>query len=123
MNLKKIILAKNAGFRTKKIHVSEWNVTVTVREPLHTDFHRYIKSIKDITDNESLTDRERDLLNIKAEATLFSAILMDDNGDLVFLDDVDDLTQNYGPIHTRLVNEAINLLGLNNEPIAEAEKK
>jgi hypothetical protein len=48
---------------------------------------------------------------------------MDDNGDLVFLDDVDDLIPNYGPIHTRLVNEAINLLSLNNEPIAEAEKK
>jgi hypothetical protein len=123
MNLKQIITAKNAGFRTKKIHVSEWNVTVTVREPLHTDFHRYIKSIKDITESKSLTDHEKDALNIKAEATLFSAILLDDNGDLVFCDGVDDLVENYGPIHTRLVNEAINLLGLSSEPIADAEKK
>lgn len=123
MNLKQIITAKNSGFRTKTVHVSEWGVEVTIREPLHTDFNRYIKTIKDITDNEKLTDREKDLLNIKAEATLFATVLLDDEGDFVFSNDIDDLVKSYGPVHARLVNEAFNLLGLKSEPIKEAEKK
>ncbi|OCG71925.1 hypothetical protein A9G43_04005 [Gilliamella sp. Occ3-1] len=123
MNLKQIITAKNSGFRTKTVHVAEWGVEVTIREPLHTDFNRYIKTIKDITDNEKLTDREKDLLNIEAEATLFATVLLDDNGDFVFSNDIDDLVKSYGPVHTRLVNEAFNLLGLKSEPIKEAEKK
>jgi hypothetical protein len=123
MNLKQIITAKNAGFRTKKVQVEEWGVSITIREPLHTDFNRYIKTIKDITDNEKLTDHEKDLLNIKAEATLFATVLLDDNGDFVFSNDIDDLVKSYGPVHTRLVNEAFEMLGLKKEPIKEAEKK
>lgn len=124
MNLKQIITAKNAGFRTKQIEVSEWQITVIVREPLHIDFNRYIKSIKEITEQKQLTDEEKDSLSIKAEARLFADILLDDKGDLVFKPaDLDDLIKNYGPVHTRIVNEAISLIELGSKPIEEAEKK
>lgn len=123
MNLKQIITAKNAGFRTKRVWVEEWGVEVTIREPLHTELNRCSKTINDITDNKKLTEHEKDLVNIKAEATLFATVLLDDNGDFVFSDDIDDLVKNYGPVHTRLVNEALELMSLKKEPIKEAEKK
>lgn len=127
MNLKQIITAKNAGFRTQSFEVTEWGVTVTVREPLHTDFYRYIKTIEPLNENEELSDSEKDLIKIKAEARLFATILIDENGDCLFnvSDDADmaDLVNSYGPIHTRIVNKSIELIDLKNDPIKEAEKK
>lgn len=127
MNLKQIITAKNAGFRTQSFNVTEWGITVTVREPLHTDFYRYIKTIELLNENEELSDSEKDLSKITAEARLFATILIDKNGDCIFnvSDDIDmaDLVKSYGPIHTRIVNKAIELIDLKNDPIKEAEKK
>ena len=60
MNLKQIITAKNAGFRTQSFNVTEWGVTVTVREPLHTDFYRYIKGIEKLKNNKKLSEQDRD---------------------------------------------------------------
>ena len=127
MNLKQIITAKNSGFRTKSFEVKEWGATVHVREPLHTDFYRYIKTIEQLKEDKKLSEQEKDLASIKAEARLFATILIDENGDSLFdvSDDTDmaDLVKNYGPIHTRIVNKAIELIDLKNDPIKEAEKK
>ena len=127
MNLKQIITAKNSGFRTQSIDVKEWGVTVRVREPLHTDFYRYIKTIEQLKEDKKLSEYDKDVGSIRAEATLFASILIDENGDCLFniSDDTDmsDLVKNYGPIHTRIVNKAIELIDLKNDPIEEAEKK
>ena len=127
MNLKQIITAKNAGFRTQSFNVTEWGVTVTVREPLHTDFYRYLKTIEQLNKQKKLSEHDKDVGRIKAEAQFFATILIDENGDCIFNanDDTDmaDLIKNYGPIHTRIVNNSIELIGLKNDPIKEAEKK
>ncbi|MFQ1007687.1 phage tail assembly chaperone [Gilliamella apicola] len=127
MNLKQIITAKNAGFRTQSFEVTEWGITVTVREPLHTDFYRYIKTIEKLKNNKKLSEHDRDVGSIEAEATLFASILIDENGDCLFNvsndTDMADLIKNYGPIHTRIVNKSIELIDLKNDPIKEAEKK
>ena len=113
MNLKQIITAKNSGFRTQSIEVKEWGATVRVREPLHTDFYRYIKTIEQLKEDEKLSEHEKVLASVKAEARLFATILIDENGDSLFnvSDDTDmaDLVKNYGPIHTRIVNNSIEL--------------
>ena len=127
MNLKQIITAKNSGFRTQSIDVKEWGVTVRVREPLHTDFYRYIKTIEQLKEDEKLSEHEKDLASIKAEARLFATILIDENSNFIFDahddNDMKDLIDNYGPVHTRVVNKAIELIDLKNDPIKEAEKK
>lgn len=124
MNLKEIITAKNSGFRTKKVEVPEWGVTVSVREPLHINLNRYIKSIRDISENDKLTEREKDIQNIKSEAVLFASVLIDDNGNLLLNDgNLEDLIKSYGPIHTRVLDQSIALTGLLNKPLEEAEKK
>lgn len=127
MNLRQIITAKNAGFRTQSFEVKEWGATVTVREPLHSDFYRYIKAIKQLKENKKLSEYDKDVGSIKAEAILFASILIDENGDCIFnaSDDTDmaDLVKSYGPVHTRIVNKSIELIDLKNDPIKEAEKK
>lgn len=123
MDLKKIITAKNAGFRKKTVNVEEWGVSVTVREPLHVDFNRYITTVEDINNNKKLSEKDKDLQKIAAEAALFAAILVDEDGNLVFDGDISELVKSYGPLHTRLLNESISLIGFNNKPIEEAEKK
>lgn len=125
MNLRDVAIAKNSGFRTKSISIPEWGCEVFVREPLHLDFARYIKTVESINENEKTSDREKDELKIKAEAELFASIYVDEKGDPVFDkdNDIDDLVKNYGPIHTRIVNKSIDLIGLSEKPIEEAEKK
>lgn len=127
MNLKQIITAKNAGFRTQSFEVTEWGVTVTVREPLHADFYRYIKAIEKLKNNKKLSEHDRGVGSIEAEAILFASILIDENADCLFNvsndKDMADLVKSYGPIHTRIVNKAIELIDLKNDPIKEAEKK
>jgi len=127
MNLKKIITAKNSGFRIKEFQVAEWNTTICVREPLHIDFYRYVKSIEKTSKDDSLTEQEKDLLNIKAETLLFAATVIDKNGNLIFNSndskEMEALVESYGPVHTRVLNKALELIELNNDPLKEAEKK
>lgn len=125
MNLKEVAIAKNCGFRTKSVLVPEWGCEIFVREPLHLDFAHYLKTVESINENKTTSDREKDELKIKAEAELFASIYVDEKGDPVFDkdNDIDDLVKNYGPIHTRIVNKSIELIGLSEKPIEEAEKK
>ncbi|MCX8585153.1 MULTISPECIES: phage tail assembly chaperone [unclassified Gilliamella] len=125
MNLRKVAIAKNCGYRTTSFTVPEWKSEVFVREPLHLDFARYIKTIESINENKKTSVREKDILKIKAEAELFASVYIDEKGDPVFNKDVDieSLVKNYGPIHTRIVNKSIDLIGLSEKPIEEAEKK
>lgn len=125
MNLKEVAIAKNCGFRTKSVLIPEWGGEVFVREPLHLDFVRYLKTVESINENKKISDREKDRLKIKAEAELFALIYVDENGDLIYYEDndVEALVKSYGPIHTRIVNESISLTGLSDKPIEEAEKK
>lgn len=125
MNLREAAIAKNSGFRTTSFMVPEWGGEVFVREPLHLDFTRYIKTVESINENQKTSDREKDELKIKAEAELFASIYVDENGDPIFdkYNDIDRLVKSYGPIHTRIVNQSIDLIGLSNKPVEEAEKK
>lgn len=127
MNLKQIITAKNSGFRTQSIEVKEWGVSVIVREPLHTDFYRYIKTIEQLKEDKNLSEHDKDEGSIKAEVRLFASILIDNNGNCLFNasddKDMEALISCYGPNHTRIVNKSIELIDLKNDPIKEAKKK
>lgn len=111
------------GFRTCKVFVKEWEgTTVTVREPSHVDFSRYLRTIKKIEENDQLSDDEKDKQFVEADSKLFITILLDENGEQA-CNENDLGTFKYGSIHTRLLNKAIELMGLGNEPVEEAKKK
>lgn len=123
MSLREIITAKTSGFCTKKIYVREWGTEVTVREPMHIHLLQFSKSIKNIDENNELNDEEKIRGSIEAEATLFASILLDENGDTVFDNDISDLLNSYGAVHSRVLNESLALMNLDKNPIETAEKK
>lgn len=122
MNLKKLISAKNAGFRTSTITVPEWGgITVVLREPSVGAWSIWAESMRELEayDDVNLSKRKR----IEAEAILFASTLCDENGNLIFEGDYDDLITNYGPVHSRLLNQALELSGIGQTPIEDAKKK
>lgn len=122
MNLKKLISAKNAGFRTSTITVPEWGgITVVLREPSVGAWSIWAESMRELEayDDVNLSKRKR----IEAEAILFASTLCDENGNLIFEGDYDDLITNYGPVHSRLLNQALALSGIGQTPIEDAKKK
>lgn len=121
MNLKKLITAKNAGFRTKTVTVPEWGgISVVLREPSVGAWSAWAETLRSLETEED-TDKNRQ--RVEAEATLFASTLCDEKGSLVFEGDVSDLIANYGPIHSRLLNQALELAGIGNTPIEDAKKK
>lgn len=122
MNLKKLISAKNAGFRTSTITVPEWGgITVVLREPSVGAWSIWAESMRELegSDDANLSKHKR----LEAEAILFASTLCDENGNLIFEGDYDDLITNYGPVHSRLLNQALELSGIGQTPIEDAKKK
>ena len=88
-SLKALALAPMAGFRKKEVSVPEWdNAKVIIREP-----------------------SERAFRTMRADVTLFIDILLDTDLQPVFtVDDTEQVEAIYGPVHSRLLKQALDLI-------------
>ncbi|WP_343463006.1 phage tail assembly chaperone [Pantoea sp.] len=124
-SLRDLALAPSSGFRSKIISVPEWNgANVMLREPSGEAWLRFREIMTpDQTEGEEapkLTQQETYLRNKRADVVMFMDVLLDEDGNRVFSDqDEATVSKIYGPVHSRLLSQAINL-GMSQEA-AEAK--
>lgn len=121
-NLKALALAPMAGFRKKEVIVPEWeNAKVIIREPSAEAWIRWhsISSPdqpkppegQEAPEVPELTPSERAFRGMRADVTLFIDILLDTDLQYVFtVDDTEQVEAIYGPIHSRLLKQALDLI-------------
>ncbi len=125
LSLREQVLAPLAGFRTKTVPVPEWdNMKVKIREPSGPAWAQWRSIINpevpEGEDGPKLTESQKTHRNICADVVLFIDVLLDEDDRPVFTEDDAELVQGiYGPVHARLLHQALNL-GATQE---EAEKK
>lgn len=123
--LRDLALAPSSGFRSKVIEVPEWNgAKVMLREPSGEAWLRFREIMTpDLAEGEEapkLTQQETYLRNKKADVVMFMDVLLDEDGNRVFSDqDEATVSEIYGPVHSRLLSQALNL-GMSQEA-AEAK--
>ena len=119
-NLRSMALSASQSYRSKKVIVSEWgDLEVIVREP---SLQARIKcsELHELKGGEELTSTQKSLLNIEGDVTLFTNILLEEDGSPVFTEkDIPELLKSYGPVHARLLSEAFALT----ISVLDAEKK
>ncbi|MGK3115341.1 phage tail assembly chaperone [Candidatus Pantoea formicae] len=125
-SLRDLALAVSSGFRSKVIPVPEWNnAKVLLREPsgeAWVKFREIMTPTEPVEGQEpqKLTIQEEYLRNKRADVVMFMDILLDESGDRVFSDDDEQaVSEIYGPVHSRLLSQAISL-GMSQEA-AEAK--
>ncbi|EIX9173119.1 TPA: phage tail protein [Klebsiella pneumoniae] len=121
-SLKALALAPMAGFRKKEVSVPEWdNAKVIIREPSAEAWIRWqgIASPEQPKPPEGqkpqeapeLTPSERAFRTMRADVTLFIDILLDTDLQPVFtVDDTEQVEAIYGPVHSRLLKQALDLI-------------
>ena len=121
-SLKALALAPMAGFRKKEVIVPEWdNAKVIIREPSAEAWIRWqgIASPEPPKPPEGqepqeapeLTPSERAFRTMRADVTLFIDILLDTDLQPVFtVDDTEQVEAIYGPVHSRLLKQALDLI-------------
>lgn len=121
-NLKALALAPMAGFRKKSVIVPEWeNAEVIIREPSAEAWIRWqaianpeqpkMEEGQEIPEPPELTPAERAFRSMRADVTLFIDILLDTDLQPVFtVDDTKDVESMYGPVHSRLLKQALALI-------------
>lgn len=120
--LRDLVLSANAGFRLKDIVVPEWNnATITIREPSAAAWLRWQEIIKPEGEAEDLvlSAGEQAQRNMRADVSLFIDILLENGKPIFTVDDMDEVSAVYGPVHARIVKQALSL-SITPE---EAEKK
>ncbi|WP_448309787.1 phage tail assembly chaperone [Pantoea sp. PGP6] len=123
--LRDLALAPSSGFRSKVIEVPEWDgAKVMLREPSGEAWLRFREIMTpDLAEGEEapkLTQQETYLRNKKADVVMFMDVLLDEDGNRVFSDqDEATVSEIYGPVHSRLLSQALNL-GMSQEA-AEAK--
>ncbi|AOM40024.1 phage tail assembly chaperone [Xenorhabdus hominickii] len=122
-DLRALALAPGAGFRRKTVTVPEWgDVAVILREPsagAWASWQALVSPAGEEAEN-ALSVAEKTHRNIRGDVMLFIDVLRDAHGDPVFTpDDADTVTGIYGPVHSRLLHQALDLM---TSP-ADAEKK
>ncbi|ERK18617.1 Phage tail assembly chaperone [Pantoea sp. AS-PWVM4] len=76
--------------------------------------------LKEGEEPQKLTAQQEFIRNKKADVVMFLGILLDEEGNRVFSDeDESTVSEIYGPVHSRLLSQALNL-GLSQEA-AEAK--
>ena len=122
LSLKALALAPMAGFRKKEVTVPEWdNAKVIIREPSAEAWIRWqgIASSEppkplegqDPQEAPELTPSERAFRTMRADVTLFIDILLDTDLQPVFtVDDTEQVEAIYGPVHSRLLKQALDLI-------------
>lgn len=112
-SLKELALAKMSGFRHKIITVPEWGgVKVILREPSGEGWLRWQEIAKSGADEESeVSVSEKAHRNLCADVVLFIDVLCDTNKQPVFsVDEEDQVREIYGPVHSRLLKQALDLI-------------
>ncbi|WP_311763000.1 phage tail assembly chaperone [Proteus terrae] len=122
-SLKSLALSEKNAFRTKKVNVAEWeNAVVMLREPSSPAWMKWREIINhdNAEDEHSLSDIEIAQRNLRADVVMFIDVLRDENGDVVFDEsDINDVMAIYGPVHSRLLKQALDLT----ISVDDAEKK
>ncbi|MDI7502370.1 phage tail assembly chaperone [Cronobacter dublinensis] len=113
-SLRALALAPMAGFRTKTVPVPEWeNATVKLREPsaqAWLEWQQVLNPKQTEGETEELTAAERALRNKSADVVLFIDVLLEEDGSQVFTEeDKAQVEQFYGPVHARLLKQALDL--------------
>ncbi|MBM1145640.1 hypothetical protein GN155_017790 [Alcanivorax sp. ZXX171] len=131
VNLRALAAAPLAGFRHTLVTVPEWdNSEVLIREHSAGEWQDF-RATAGIVPPAAETAEEGAQPAEPAEspsdhyldAWLLAKVLMDPSGTRVFDDDsIDELAAVFGPVHMRLLNEAVSLGGLT-VPEADAAKK
>lgn len=124
MSLKDKAIQKNAGFRQKNIVIPEWeDARAIIREPSVHAWLIWQETLSEVNDNLPKVDIRKS--HIKADAYLLASSLLEENGDLVFESekDIDDLIKAYGPVHSRILKQALDLSDIGKAPIESAKKK
>ncbi|MGK2070373.1 phage tail assembly chaperone [Klebsiella pneumoniae] len=121
-NLKALALAPMAGFRKKEVIVPEWdNAEVIIREPSAEGWIRWqaianpeqpkAPEGQEAPEAPELTPSERAFRTMRADVTLFIDILLDTDLQPVFtVDDTEQVETIYGPVHSRLLKQALDLI-------------
>ena len=115
-SLRNVALTASKAYRTKEgITVPEWDgVTVTLREPAGDAWVKFREIVNpqlpEGEEEPQLTEAQKFLRNKEADVVLFIDVLLDENGDRVFSDDDQaQVSKIYGPVHARLLAQALNL--------------
>lgn len=112
-SLRALALAPMAGFRSKIVTVPEWeNAQVKLREPSGQAWLEWQQIISPEQSGEEpkLTAAERALRNKSADVVLFIDVLLDEEDMPVFAaEDKPLIEQIYGPVHARLLKQALDL--------------
>ncbi|MDL0009126.1 phage tail assembly chaperone [Enterobacter roggenkampii] len=113
-SLRSLALAPMAGFRTKTVTVPEWkNAKVKLREPsaqAWLEWQQVLNPKQEEGEPEELTAAERALRNKSADVVLFIDVLLEEDGTQVFSEeDKSQVEQFYGPVHSRLLKQALDL--------------
>lgn len=112
-SLRALALAPMAGFRSKVISVPEWeNAKVKLREPSGQAWLEWQQIINPNPEGEpeKLTAAERALRNKNADVVLFIDVLLNEDDSPVFKTEDKPLIENiYGPVHARLLKQALDL--------------
>ncbi|CCJ84112.1 MULTISPECIES: phage tail assembly chaperone [Cronobacter] len=113
-SLRALALAPMAGFRTKVVTVPEWeNATVKLREPsaqAWLEWQQVLNPKQTDGEPEELTAAERALRNKSADVILFIDVLLEEDGSQVFSEeDKPQVELFYGPVHARLLKQALDL--------------
>lgn len=111
-SIKELALAKMSGFRHKIITVPEWGgVKVVLREPSGEGWLRWQEIAKSGTDEEEVSVSEKAHRNLCADVALFIDVLCDADKQPVFSqEDEDQVRDIYGPVHSRLLKQALDLI-------------
>ncbi|HDG9789111.1 TPA: phage tail protein [Raoultella ornithinolytica] len=121
-SLKALALAPMAGFRKKEVTVPEWeNAKVIIREPSAEAWIRWQAIVnpeqpkteegQKAPESPELTPAERAFRSMRADVTLFIDILLDTDLQYVFtVDDTEQVEAIYGPVHSRLLKQALDLI-------------
>lgn len=113
-SLRSLALAPMAGFRTKTVTVPEWeSARVKLREPsaqAWLEWQQVLNPKQEEGEPEELTAAERALRNKSADVVLFIDVLLEEDGTQVFSEeDKSQVEQFYGPVHSRLLKQALDL--------------
>lgn len=122
-SLRALALTAATAFRTKIVTVPEWGgVKVTLREPsgeAWAIFREFVGTAP-VDDTIKLSETQKFIRNKEADVILFLDVLLDETGTRVFSeDDRATVTEIYGPVHARLLSQALEL-GITQE---DAKKK
>ncbi|KNZ84895.1 phage tail assembly chaperone [Morganella morganii] len=104
------------------VKVPEWNgVAVILREPSSAAWLRWRELMNTGADgDEKLSEAEQAQRNLRADVVMFSDVLLDEDKERVFSDDdTETVMAVYGPVHARLLKQALDLMTTPDE----AEKK